>query len=317
MPAYKKKKRIMLGIYPQGKVGVSISLFKWQLTILCMLSAISFVGIGYFISRFYLHLNFYEGMARMELISAEKTDPEKLLDEISSLKESDSYTEQLRELHKKGASTEEIIKFIGGEFARVKDYEKQLKQRAFKLESLLRRGKLVHFSLEQAASKPKTSAIGGGSPISYIEDVMYRLEHLPMGLPTCGHLSSGYGPRRSPFTGRRQMHKGLDIAAPAGTPLVATGAGRIKKAEYQTLLGRYVLIDHGDGIESIYGHMKEIHVESGRVVSRGERIGLLGSTGRSTGAHVHYELRVDGKAINPWPFVDLAASVVRFLKGSG
>ena len=112
-------------------------------------------------------------------------------------------------------------------------------------------------------------------------------------------LSSSFGWRKNPFTGNRQFHKGVDLAGPLGSPVVATAKGRVITARREIELGWTVVLDHGFGWRTRYGHGEKLLVDVGDVVERGDPIVLLGNTGRSTGPHVHYEVLVDGKAQNP------------------
>ena len=117
-------------------------------------------------------------------------------------------------------------------------------------------------------------------------------------------FTSGYGLRSDPFRGRAAMHAGIDLAGPVGTPIYATADGVITTAGYNNGgYGNLIKIDHGRGIETRYGHLSAINVRDGQRVKRGDLIGKMGSTGRSTGSHLHYEVRVDGKAVNPIPFM--------------
>lgn len=121
----------------------------------------------------------------------------------------------------------------------------------------------------------------------------------PQGWPTKGWITSYFGKRKSPFSGRRVMHEGLDIAANIGTPVIATADGIVSRVSYTPGYGKMVVVDHGYGYRTIFGHNSKILVNSGQRVKRGERIALVGNTGQSTGPHVHYELRLNGVPIDP------------------
>lgn len=118
-----------------------------------------------------------------------------------------------------------------------------------------------------------------------------------------GWLSSYYGVRKDPFTSLPAMHKGVDFAGEEGAAVVATGSGVVTWADSRYGYGNLVEIDHGDGVITRYGHNKELLVKVGEVVSKGQQISLMGSTGRSTGPHVHYEVLKNGKQIDPLPYV--------------
>jgi murein DD-endopeptidase MepM/ murein hydrolase activator NlpD len=117
--------------------------------------------------------------------------------------------------------------------------------------------------------------------------------------PIHGWLSAGYGMRADPFTGRRDFHPGLDISADKGTPIFATAAGTVELAERSGAYGNLVVVDHGYGLVTRYGHLSKFAVWPGRKVKRGDVLGYVGSTGRTTGPHLHYEVLSDGKLINP------------------
>lgn len=118
--------------------------------------------------------------------------------------------------------------------------------------------------------------------------------------PVMGTLRSGVGMRGNPFGGGgTEYHKGQDIAAPMGTPVIATADGTIIVAGWQRGYGWVVYIDHGSGITTRYGHLSRIDVELGQTIRRGEQLGLVGSTGRSTGPHLHYEVRINGTPVSP------------------
>jgi Peptidase family M23 len=121
--------------------------------------------------------------------------------------------------------------------------------------------------------------------------------------PTQGWLTSRYGNRISPFTGRTQFHAGIDIAGAPGTKIVAPAHGKVVFAGKRGPLGNSVIIDHGYGVRTQYGHAKELFVKRGDEVERGTAIAAMGSTGRSTGPHLHYVVEVNGKTRNPLDYI--------------
>lgn len=129
------------------------------------------------------------------------------------------------------------------------------------------------------------------------------LDHTPCIMPAKGWFSRGYGMKFDPFTGQQQMHRGIDIAGHVGTPIIAPAAGKVTSCGYVSDFGNYVVIDHGTGIMTRYGHLTSYRVKTGQVITRGEIIGLMGSTGRSTGPHLHYEVWKDGQSVNPMAYV--------------
>jgi murein DD-endopeptidase MepM/ murein hydrolase activator NlpD len=121
--------------------------------------------------------------------------------------------------------------------------------------------------------------------------------------PVEGHITCGYGSRIDPFSGEGAYHTGMDLAAPVGTQVTAAADGTIESAEWSSGYGRLVVIDHGNGYETYYGHLSRMDVMEGQSIRRGEGIGAVGSSGRSTGPHLHYEVRVGGVPINPYRFL--------------
>jgi murein DD-endopeptidase MepM/ murein hydrolase activator NlpD len=132
-----------------------------------------------------------------------------------------------------------------------------------------------------------------------------REKKLPTVKPVViGWRSSGFGQRSDPFTGARAMHEGLDFVAETGTPVVAAAAGIVAVSEQQNEYGNIVEIDHGNGLSTRYAHLSKRLVKVGDVVFKGHQIAEVGSTGRSTGAHLHFEVRNQGQAVDPTKFLD-------------
>ncbi|MDI6703925.1 MAG: M23 family metallopeptidase [bacterium] len=125
------------------------------------------------------------------------------------------------------------------------------------------------------------------------------LSLIPCIWPVDGEISSFFGPRISPFTKRMAFHKGLDIVAPIGTPIKATASGKISYTGWKEYYGLNIIINHGNRYKTVYGHLSKIKVKKGGKVKRGDVIGLLGNTGRSTGPHLHYEFRVNNRCVDP------------------
>ena len=139
--------------------------------------------------------------------------------------------------------------------------------------------------------------------LGQLDDKRTRLVSSPSIWPAKGWLTSRFGARVSPFTGRRQRHSGIDIAASSGTPIHAPARGRVSFAGRKGPLGNALVINHGFGMKTVYGHTKEILVKTGETVERGDKIALIGSSGRSTGPHLHYVVEVNGKPRNPLDYI--------------
>lgn len=144
-----------------------------------------------------------------------------------------------------------------------------------------------------------------------LSSLSYLAQTLPIGQPVKSgyRMSSGFGYRRHPISGRTKMHTGQDMAAPLGTPIYATGKGRIVQAGWISGYGKAVKIQHANGIQTLYGHMSKIRVKNGQTVDVGERIGDMGSTGNSTGNHLHYEVIINGTPTNPNNFLRASSYV--------
>ena len=130
------------------------------------------------------------------------------------------------------------------------------------------------------------------------------LESAPAIWPVRGILSSGFGVRISPFTDTKVFHHGLDIIARPGAPVMAASGGVVVRSGYESLFGNIVVLDHGYGYRTLYAHLGERAVATGDVVEKGESLGTVGATGRTTGSHLHYEVHVNGLAVNPSRFLD-------------
>ncbi|WP_461210626.1 peptidoglycan DD-metalloendopeptidase family protein [Desulfocurvus sp. DL9XJH121] len=121
--------------------------------------------------------------------------------------------------------------------------------------------------------------------------------------PTQGWVSSAFGYRTSPFTMQREFHKGLDISAPKGTPIYAPAKGKVTFAGRENGYGVTLTVDHGTGITTRYGHLHSFAVKNGQKVTRGQLVAYVGNTGRSTGPHLHYEVRLNGVPVNPMRYI--------------
>ena len=139
---------------------------------------------------------------------------------------------------------------------------------------------------------------------SKLQRDQYIRDHTPSILPCNGRFTSGFGMRRDPFTGRMHFHRGLDLAAPIGTPVYAPADGIVKRIKREPRgYGLLLEIDHGMGITTRYGHLSKILVKPGQKVKRGQIIAKVGNTGRSTGPHLHYEVRILNKPVNPINYI--------------
>ncbi len=137
----------------------------------------------------------------------------------------------------------------------------------------------------------------------FLEEQKTLLASTPSIWPTKGWMSSGFGYRTSPFTGQREFHKGIDISARLNAPIIAPANGIVRFVGWDHGYGKSIIISHGHGIKTRYGHLQKALVKKGQYVKRGDTIALVGSTGRSTGSHLHYEVHVNGMAVNPLRYI--------------
>lgn len=169
-------------------------------------------------------------------------------------------------------------------------------------------GPLTPLSFSTRGEEPSVDTMRANRLLNQMDRLnLYRIaaEKAPFANPVKNafRFTSQFGYRRDPKTGGRRMHSGVDFAAGMGTPLYATADGVVTHAGWQSGYGRLVKIQHEFGIETRYAHLNKIHVKVGQRVSRGERIGDMGNSGRSTGPHLHYEVRVGGTPVNPMTYI--------------
>jgi len=158
-------------------------------------------------------------------------------------------------------------------------------------------------SFERLSEAANTEALSLQSLVQHLENQQARLAATPSVVPTRGWVTSSFGYRASPFTGNREFHHGIDIAGRMGTPILAPADGVVRFAGKRRALGNTVSLTHGYGVQTIYGHLAEIEVKSGDKVHRGQVIAKMGNTGRSTGPHLHYQVEVSGKPVNPYNYM--------------
>jgi murein DD-endopeptidase MepM/ murein hydrolase activator NlpD len=166
-------------------------------------------------------------------------------------------------------------------------------------------------SMQELGDQVSRVARGVESRADYLDVVesellsaQVRTALLPQNTPvTDGFVGSGFGSRLDPFSGQMTMHAGLDFAAPVGTPILAAAGGVVSAAEQNPAYGNMVVVDHGNGLQTLYAHASKLEVRAGDIVRTGQQIARVGSTGRSTGAHLHFEVHVKGVPQNPARFL--------------
>lgn len=175
-------------------------------------------------------------------------------------------------------------------------------------------GPLTPITMSTKGRTPDPDSLRANQILERLDTLnLYRIavQKTPFAEPVRGAFrhTSGFGPRRDPKTGRTRVHEGTDFAAAHGTPIYSTADGVVVHAGWQGGYGRLVTIRHDFGIETRYAHLSNIRVREGQRVSRGDRIGDMGNTGRSTGTHLHYEVRINGRPVNPMTYIKAARDV--------
>ncbi len=161
----------------------------------------------------------------------------------------------------------------------------------------------MHQQVKQTNLAAKQQVLNFEDLIGQLEKKRNLLASTPSIKPVDGWITSKFGYRKSPFTGKRTFHSGLDISNKVGTKIITTANGKVSYAAPKIHFGNLVIIDHGYGRTTKYGHLQKILVKRGQKVKRGEVIALLGNTGKSTGPHVHYEVRINGAPANPLKYI--------------
>ncbi|MFH2093196.1 MAG: peptidoglycan DD-metalloendopeptidase family protein [Pseudomonadota bacterium] len=161
----------------------------------------------------------------------------------------------------------------------------------------------MHEQVKQTNQAAKKQALDFEDLIKLLENKRNLLASTPTIKPVDGWITSQFGYRTSPFTGQKEFHSGLDIANRSGTKILATANGKVSYAARKMYIGNLIVIDHGYGRVTRFGHLDKILVQEGQEVKRGDVIGLLGNTGRSTGPHVHYEVKINGTPVDPNKYI--------------
>ena len=205
----------------------------------------------------------------------------------------------------------------------VKPLDKMFRQAGMNTDTILKQvrrgysgqgGPMMPLNFSTKGEQPSPDASRANRILNQMDRLnLYRIAatKAPFAIPVKAsfRFTSNFGYRRDPKTGGRRMHKGVDFAGPVGTPLFSTADGVVTHAGWSSGYGRLVKIQHEFGIETRYAHMNKIRVKVGQRVSRGDRIGDMGASGRVTGPHLHYEVRIGGKAVNPMTYIKAANNV--------
>jgi len=279
-----------------------LRLHGWMLCIIGLLLA-SLMGGNIYLWRYYHEYGVVEGRLFMaeKAVQEQKTQMLSLASKMKGL-EKDLYRvrdfdSKLRVMINLDHQQAQPATPVGGPENR--DFSKNYLS-LYRQELLARK---MHTFLRQLSTDARLEEARQQELIQTLREREDMLAATPSIWPTEGWISSSFGYRTSPFTGKREFHKGLDISTPTGTPIYAPAKGLVVNAGRRGGYGLRVSIDHGAGVITRYGHMHRISVKPGQTVTRGELIGYVGSTGRSTGPHLHYEVRLNGLPVDPMRYI--------------
>ena len=175
---------------------------------------------------------------------------------------------------------------INNKEAAIKEYEEDLAAQTATIQAL-----------EAAVAAERAQLAEAGEAIVY-DGGMFKWP-----APSYTRISDDYGSRTHPILGVQQFHNGVDMAAPGGSPILAAYDGKVVASAYNASMGNYIMINHGDGLYTIYMHASALYVSTGDTVTRGQKIAAVGTTGRSTGNHLHFSVRKDGAYVSPWNYL--------------
>jgi murein DD-endopeptidase MepM/ murein hydrolase activator NlpD len=273
-----------------------------------------FAGVGYIVYDYYnlrgttSHLQNREVYlsSQLEEIQIQRKQIQDFANEINSLKAElvaiNSFEKKIRIIANiEKTDDSDNIFGVGGSIPEDLDAQIPLKE---KHNSLMRD---MHEQIEQLSMASANQQQELESLLKSLEDQQNLLASTPAIRPVARNvtswITSRFGYRKSPFTGRRELHKGYDIASRQGTPILATADGVVTFAGKKGLYGNLIVIDHGHGMITRYGHCQKVLKKRGDKVKRWDTIALMGSTGRSTGPHVHYEVHLNGIPVNPVKYI--------------
>lgn len=288
----------------RGTVSKAFLRFLSLFFITCLLSLSYIIYDYYNIKKSFVSNRMLEKTISNHLyeIADQRKQINKFANEINTLKSNlvdlNTFEKKVRIIANIEISAEQGSLFgVGGSIPEDLDGNIDLKK---KHNSLIRE---MHEQTKQIDVAVSNQAERFESLLKYLENQRNLLASTPAIKPSQGWVTSRFGYRISPFTGLREFHKGYDIANKKGTPIIATADGIISSVSFKGLLGRVLVIDHGHGMVTRYGHLSKALKKRGEPVKRGETIALVGNSGRTTGSHLHYEIYLNGIPVNPEKYI--------------
>lgn len=267
-------------------------------------------GDSYYLEMMFQATSFGEMLNKFDYIqSLSDYDSQKLAEYVTIRQYVEVCKEQLesekevldeakQDVQAEEASLQELISQKEGEIVA---YQSDINNKAAAIaeyEAYIKEQNEIIASLEAAvAAERKRLAEQSGKKLTY-DGGMFAFP-----APSYTRVSDDYGTRTHPILGIQQFHNGVDLAAPNGSPILAAYDGEVVAAAYSGTMGNYIMIDHGDSMYTIYMHASALYVSKGDLVSKGEKIAAVGSTGRSTGPHLHFSVRVNGSYVSPWNYL--------------
>lgn len=304
----KKPKTLSILIIPHSKEVRQLNISNWIPKLSAILLVFILLGTGFFIFHLYSSYNLLkeEYSEKINLLSSLEEVNQKQKQEIETLR---AMSAEVEEKLKTIDSLQEVVRSLVGLEKSSENTDVYEDQSSSVLPSRgglsLKKNSFVD-SYENDIMKIKELSLlldkSSEELNSLIEDVEVKLKYLdakPNLMPTTGKITSGFGYRKNPFGRGKEFHNGIDIANNIGTKIKAAGSGIVTFAGYNSSYGRYIIISHGYGYQSVYGHNKKILVKVGDIVEKGQIISEMGSSGRSTGPHLHFEVRLNGNPVDP------------------
>ena len=309
-------KRLTLMIIPDGTNSTRQVQVPTIFVKLCVLASLAFCGVAGFFVFDYMQLRAIRGhystvSNENEGLKGEARILSQNLEEVKkSLRRVQDYTSKLTEITK--VKAKKVNKKTGIGPLNDEEYQAaQIQPEIASSSSFLPIGvsmdglvfKPVFSRLASLGEEANNQALELQHLLSTLSQQKSLISSIPSLTPVNGWIASGYGTRISPFTGKRTPHKGIDIAAPTGTPILAPADGVVIFSGAKAGFGNFIMVAHGYGVVTRYGHNHQNLVQPGQKVARGEQIATVGATGRTTGPHLHYEVWVNGNTKNPKKYI--------------